>query len=410
MAINFPSLPPEMWIRIAQHGDATVCSTLSQVSTLFDAIVQSPVLAKTWKREVYTAIDTGPRFGLLLDFLLEDKSSWRELFLAQAVVQRFFTIKEAYNKNDSFHTCTLRFAKNTIDPLILLEGHLALDVEEEIEEQIEAMREPQRRTQHPETYEAVFSNLKTLDAQQPGDSEVCYYLSECYFRGIGVEVTPEKAFAYALVAAKKGCEPACCNLGAFFAKGFGVQQNYNEAITWLHPLTSPQARFFLGIIRKTVAIPDFHAAFHLIEEAAKGGHAEAQCLAGGYYLTGYGTYEEENHPVVTVIDPQKSFKFFESSARQGYIDAIYPLGDCYLQGLGTQKSFTKGFACFKLASRYGDRYCSTETFLSIESREDRCKMWQFLKEEAQRGGINADMAIWSISRELGESEVRSFSL
>ncbi len=401
MVIDFSTLPPEIWVRIAQYGDITVCPTLSQVSTVFNTIiVQDPALVKTWKKEVYETIDSGPGFDLLLDSLLEDRDNWREIFLAYVVVQRSLATQQSYNENDSFRTCVLKAAKNTIDPLILLEGHLDLDIDEEIKDQIKAMRVFRRRTQHPETYKILFLDLIRLDIQQPEDAEVCYYLSECYFRGIGIKTNPEKAFAYAHVAARKGSVPACCNLGAFYAKGFGVEQSNDEAINWLEPLTTPQAKFFLGMIKKSAE--EFDAAFQLIEEAAVGGHKEAQFLAGWYYLNGIGE-EEVVHPVVTQIDPVKAFSFFELSAHQGHVKAIFNLGNCYLEGFGTQKCFAKGFACLKLASRYGsERYCSTETFFAIESDEDRLKMWQFLEEGSESGGINADMSIWSISKESEE--------
>jgi TPR repeat protein len=400
MAINFPAFPPELWVRIAQYGGITVCTTLCQVSKVFESIVKDPSLEKTWKREVYNVIDGGPRFGLLLDLLLEGKGSWREIFLSCIVVQRFLAAPQSYSENESFRENVLKVAQNTIDPLILLESHLDLDVVEEIDDQIVAMLNSQNRTQHPKTYETLFLNLEILHKQQPEDSEVCYYLSECYFRGIGIKVNPEKAFAYVSIAARLGCVPACCNLGAFYAKGFGVEQNDDQAIAWLEPLTTPQAKFFLGMIKALT--PGFEAAFHLIEEAAIGGHTKAQYLAGLYYLNGYG--EERVAPlVVTEIDPVKSFNFFNLSAHQGYLEAISQLGNCYLQGFGTQKCFTKGFACLKLASRYGsDRYCSTKTFFSIESQEDQQKMWQFLAEGAKSGGINADMSILAIAQKSKE--------
>jgi TPR repeat protein len=404
MAINFPALLPEIWTRIAQYGAVTVCPTLSQVSTVFYTIVQGPQLAKAWKREVYATIKPGPGFGLLLDYLLEGRGSWREVFLSYVVVLRSLTIRQSYNENSSYHTSVLTVAKNTIDSLILLEGNFNVAVEDGIED----MRQSQRRTEPPGAFETLFLNLTQLDRQQKEDPEVCHYLSECYFRGIGTQANPKKAFDYALIAAKKGWEPACCNLGAFYAKGFGVEQDNDEAITWLDPLTTPQAKFFLGVILQSGGL-DFEAAFHLIEEAAIGGHREAQYVAGLYYLNGYG--DNEGDSVVTEIDPAKAFNFFELSAHQGHSEAIFNLGNCYLQGFGTQKCFAKGFACFKLSSRYGsDRFCSTESFFGIEIKEDQLKMWQFLVEGSESGDDNACMAMWYISKESEEWEVRCQAL
>jgi TPR repeat protein len=404
MAINFPALLPEIWMHIAQYGDIKVCRTLSQVSKLFNTIVQDPAFAKSWEREVYATIDSGPGFGLLLDFLLEGRGKWREVFLAYVVVQRSLTTRQSYRENGGFRTSVLTVAKNMIDSLIFLEGHFSLDVEEGVGGLINDMRKSRRRTQSPEDYKTLFLNLKSLDKPKKEDPEVCHYLSECYFRGIGTKINPQKAFSYALVAVRMENEPARCNLGAFYAKGFGVKQNNLEARTWLTPLRIPQARFFLGRIVKSAGC-DFKAAFCLTEEASIGGHAKAQYFAGLYYLNGYG--EDDDDLVVTEIDPVKAFNFFELSAHQGHIEAIFNLGNCYLQGFGTEKCFAKGFACLKLASQYGyDRYCSSKTFFDIERQEDRLKMWQFLEEGAEREGNDADMAMWSISQQSAEWDVR----
>ncbi len=401
MAINFPTFPSELWVRIALYGGFTVCTTLCQVSKIFESIIKDPSLDKTWKREVYEVIEGGPVFGLLLDLLLEGAGSWREIFLACVVVERSLTTQHSYGESENSRASVLNVAQNIIDPLILRESHLDVDVPEAINEQIEVMQNAQRRMQHSKTYETLFLKLEILVREHPEDPEICYYLSECYFRGIGIQVNPEKAYAYALIAANKGYIPACCNLGAFYAKGFGIEQNCDEAKTWLDPLTTPQAKFFLGMIKKSEG--DFLTAFHLIEEAALGGHIKAQYLAGLYYLNGYGD-EEEGDPVVTEIDLVKSFQFFKLSAYQGHITAIFNLGKCYLQGFGTQKCFAKGFACLKLASRYDESccFCSSEAFLAIENKADQLKMWQFLEEGSGKEGINSDMALWTISQESEE--------
>ncbi len=410
MAINFPTIPQEVWVRIAQYCAIAVCSTFSRVSKLFNTtIVHDPVLAETWKRGVYAFINPGsncdlpgPGFGLLLSALLEGRDNWRETFLAYVVVMRSLATRQPYIENGSFRTSVLTVAKNTIDSVILIEEHLCLDAEEDIEGLIEDMRASQRRLQSSEDYETLFLNLKTLDNEQQNDPEVCHYLSECYFRGIGTEINSENAFTYAHIAATKGCIPARCNLGAFYAKGFGVLQDYDQAITWLETLTTPQAKYFMGIIKRSPEKPDFQTAFHLIEEAAIEGHKEAQYRAGQYYRNGFG--EGEDHPVVTKIDPAKAFNFFSLSAHQGIIGAIFRLGNCYLQGFGTQKCFAKGLACFELVSRYHKHWCdcSPEIFAGIESKEDQQKMWQFLEEESERGNSNADGALQYISEELEE--------
>jgi hypothetical protein len=403
MAITFPTLLPEIWMHIAQYGAITVCRTLSQVSKLFNTIVQDQAFAKSWEREVYATIDSGPGFGLLLDFLLEGRGSWREIFLAYVVVQRSLITRQSYRENGSFRTSVLTVAKNMIDSLILLEGHFSLDAEEGVGGLIDDMRKSRRRTQSPEDYKTLFLNLKGLDPQKE-DPEVCHYLSECYFRGIGTKINPQKAFSYALVAVRMENEPAHCNLGAFYAKGFGVKQNNLMARTWFIPLRIPQARFFLGRIVKSAGC-DFDAAFQLIEEAALGGHTKAQYFAGLYYLNGYG--EDDDDSVVTDIDPVKTFNFFKLSAHQGHIEAIFNLGNCYLEGFGTEKGFAKGLACLKLASQYGyGRYCSSKTFFGIESQEDRLKMWQFLEEGLKSEVNDAEMAMWSISKESEEWDVR----
>lgn len=96
---------------------------------------------------------------------------------------------------------------------------------------------------------------------QEGSAEAQYELSKIYLQGKGVSADLPKAFEIALQSDKSYARNAY-RLGYMYYKGFGCQQNYAEALSWL-------------------------------EKAAKAGHRGAMYLLGMAYRSGYAVSRDE---------------------------------------------------------------------------------------------------------------------
>ncbi|MFB3079092.1 MAG: tetratricopeptide repeat protein [Lysobacterales bacterium] len=111
-------------------------------------------------------------------------------------------------------------------------------------------------------------------------------------------------------AAELGGTLAQNNLGWMYQNGFGVQQDYAEAIKWFH-------------------------------QAAEQGFADAQRHLARMYFRGVGV--SQNYT--------EAFQWYQRAAEQGYADSQYNIGGMYEQGLGTDRDFIKAYAWLSLAVR-----------------------------------------------------------
>ncbi len=97
-----------------------------------------------------------------------------------------------------------------------------------------------------------------LIAADQGNADAQYNLGVLYYKGYGVEQNYEEAMKWYLKAANQGYASAQYAIGRLYEKSQGVEQNYEEAMKW-----------YL--------------------KAANQGHAAAQCAIALLYEKGYGT-------------------------------------------------------------------------------------------------------------------------
>ena len=129
--------------------------------------------------------------------------------------------------------------------------------------------------------------------------------------------TPEKenkiTYSAELVErAEQGDAEAQKDLGLCYGGGYGVTQDYNEAVQWLH-------------------------------KAAEQGNGEAQCNLGYCYQYGYGVSQDYNEAV----------QWWRKAAEQGNAKAQSCLGSCYENGNGVNKNFNEAVQWYRKAAEQG---------------------------------------------------------
>ena len=116
-----------------------------------------------------------------------------------------------------------------------------------------------------------------------------------------------------------------------------AEQRYREALKIREAALGPDHRAVsdslddLGWLLKTVGRYDEARAAHWYEEAARQGHARAQCNLGCLYDHGLGVRQ----------DARRALHWFGKAARQGHAFAQYNLGVMYYKGEGADQDGEK---------------------------------------------------------------------
>ena len=126
------------------------------------------------------------------------------------------------------------------------------------------------------------------------------------------EVTKEELKEWHILA-DQGDAKAQFNLGTCYDKGYGVPQDYAQAVKWYR-------------------------------QAAEQGLALAQYSLGNCYVQGE----------VVPQDYAQAVKWYRKAAEQGLAKAQYDLGVCYANGNGVPQDDVKAYMWFNLSSAQGD--------------------------------------------------------
>lgn len=84
--------------------------------------------------------------------------------------------------------------------------------------------------------------------------------------------------------------------------------------------------------------------FEEVKAKAEKGDAEAQCVVGVLYSTGYGVKENQ----------AEATKWFRKAAEQGNPDAQSSLGNCYSKGKGVKQNYVEAVKWNRKAAEQGD--------------------------------------------------------
>ncbi|MBS0656363.1 MAG: sel1 repeat family protein [Verrucomicrobia bacterium] len=139
-----------------------------------------------------------------------------------------------------------------------------------------------------------------------GSAETQYLLAECYRRGKGVRILPQKAYHYYHLAADQGHAGAQLQLGILYEDGWEVAQSEEMA-------------------------------FFYYQCAADQNHPDAWARLGLCYEEGIGTERSL----------EQAIDCYRTAAKQGSILGLYHLAKAYEMGNGIEKSSAQAAICYK---------------------------------------------------------------
>lgn len=224
------------------------------------------------------------------------------------------------------------------------EIYAKLDIET-ILNKVKALSDDITVQQDKDYCKGIFSEVK-LGADF-GNHECMNYMGNFYYSGIAIEKDYAKAMFWYKQSLEQGNISAACNLAYMYAEGRGVEKNISLAIEILNQfmnLNYAPVICTLGLIYKLKN--DCKSAFHLFQEAAKLGDANAEFMYAQYLLS--GEYCEK--------DIKKGIKFMKSSANHGNARANYFMAAQYEHGydeVGIEMSNKKALKCYLIAAKKG---------------------------------------------------------
>ena len=151
-----------------------------------------------------------------------------------------------------------------------------------------------------------------------------------------------------LPLAEQGDVQAQYYLGLLYGDGFGMAQDYQEAMLWYNLAAgqgSPDAQYAIGrLYYNGKGVPqDFGEAAQWYTTAAEQGSGAAQYMLGLLYATGQGVSK----------DSVVAMKWYRLAAAQGIAPAQNNVGVMHLNGEGTPKDFQTAHMWIQIAGQNG---------------------------------------------------------
>lgn len=162
------------------------------------------------------------------------------------------------------------------------------------------------------TSEAFDAFSRAADA---GSIEANYYLGYCYYYGVGVARSYDKAYEHALVSANDGDARAQALIGRCLYDGTGVAQDREECYSWA-------------------------------VKSADQGNPEGMYLLGNCYKRGY----------VVGVDYDLMLYWYERSAAAGDDNGMVNLGVCYDEAIGVTRDLAYAIELYQQAADMGNSY------------------------------------------------------
>jgi TPR repeat protein len=206
-------------------------------------------------------------------------------------------------------------------------------------------------------------------------------------------LSDEEEFNLILPFAKKGNANLQNRLGNMYYSGYGVAQDYKQAIYWYEK--SANNGFHWGqynladmYYEGTGVEKNYVKAFNLFKKAAESNNYQAQTMLGIMFRNGEGTSK----------DYKKSLEYFEKSANQNFESAFLQLGYMYYDGLGVQKDYAAAFSFFQKASDLNNDYAKcklAEMYIKAEGVSKNIQEAKHLLQIAYKNGLKEKAnAIW----------------
>ncbi len=198
-------------------------------------------------------------------------------------------------------------------------------------------------------------------------------------------------------AADAGDGLAMRNLGSFYGSGWGVEQNWEQAVHWFHKGSNAGdglAMLNLGVCyaKGQGVEQDFGQAFHWFQKGSDAGEGRSKNNLGVCYAKGLGV--EQNW--------EQAVHWFQKAANSGVgVDqAMNTLALCYETGQGVEQDFGRAFHWYKKGAIAGHGAAMTNLAgcyakgQGVELDLDKAMYWY--KKGADSGDIQAmfDLGDW----------------
>ncbi|MDA3873693.1 MAG: tetratricopeptide repeat protein, partial [Kiritimatiellae bacterium] len=177
-----------------------------------------------------------------------------------------------------------------------------------------------------------------------------------HYQGEKREKDNEKAVAHSLRAARLGNRIAKNNLGMFYARGDGVEQDLERAYDWLQRAEkgarTGNTHYNLGYMfysGKGVPQDDEQARYYF-EQSAERDFPLAHWYLGEIYRLGRGVE----------VAPEKAFHHYWQAAMLGQGPGFRSTGWCYWTGEGVERDPVKAYALTLLSVTYSGAFPYTE--------------------------------------------------
>lgn len=189
-----------------------------------------------------------------------------------------------------------------------------------------------------------------------------YTLGEQYFFGDGVEQDYQEAVTWYKKAAELGDADGQFALGVMYVNGLGVIRDEIEAMQWFRKAAEQGHAPSQTNIGSMYAFgqgvsQDYTEAAMWYRKAAENNFAAAQTNLGSLYLYGYGVQQ----------DNQTAYTLFSQAAEQGYGDAQANLGVMYMRGMGVEQDNQKAAQWFTKSAKQGNAYAQFNLGLLYEN-------------------------------------------
>ena len=198
--------------------------------------------------------------------------------------------------------------------------------------------------------EKDYNKCYQLSIQNPENPIAQYYLGVLYHNGFGIDNNYQEAVKWYKKSAAQGNEMAMNNLGSLYQGGKGVNQSMKEALKWylkaadkdFAPSITSVGYFYedgVGGLKQS-----YEEALKWYLKAANLGYPIACKQVARVYFDGLGVKR----------DYSEALKWYKKAAEQNDTDAMIKAGDIYEKGLGMEVDLSMALNWYKKAADLGN--------------------------------------------------------